>query len=83
MKVWISKFAFSKGIYELDVEPSLTSPSMVVCKYANSFPEYFHGEGKEWHRTRDSAVRKAEEMRTRKIAALKRQLSKLEKLSFV
>lgn len=44
--------------------------------------DYYHGEGKEWHRTRESAVAKAEEMRCKKIDSLKKQIEKLEKKRF-
>jgi hypothetical protein len=43
---------------------------------------YFHGEGRNWHRTPEGAKAKAEAMRKAKIASLKKQLAKLESLSF-
>ena len=47
-----------------------------------SLPTFFHGEGKEWHRTKEAAIAKAEEMRQKKIAGLKKQIERLEKLEF-
>lgn len=46
------------------------------------FPIYYHGEGNDWHRTKESAIAKAEEMRKKKIASLKKQIEKLEKMEF-
>ena len=43
---------------------------------------YFHGEGREWHRTKESAIDKAEEMRKKKIETMKKQIEKLEKMEF-
>ena len=81
MKVWISKSALSTGIREADVEPSGIILGMVV-EIGKGYGSYFHGEGNEWHRSRESAVAKAEEMRAAKIASLKKQIAKLEKLTF-
>ena len=80
MKVWISKYALSKGIYEREVKQGEIYPDTV---YINAWRESFHGgEGKEWHKTREDAVRRAEEMRIKKIASLKKQIEKLEKMKF-
>lgn len=46
------------------------------------YPSYYHGEGKEWHRTKKSAIKKAEEMRQKKIDSLKKQVEKLERMMF-
>jgi len=47
-----------------------------------SLATYFHWEGKEWHRTEKEALCRAQEMRDRKIRSLKKQIEKLEKMSF-
>jgi hypothetical protein len=39
-------------------------------------------EGKIWFRFREDALKKAEEMRVKKIALLQRQIAKLEKMHF-
>lgn len=45
--------------------------------------EYYHGEGDEWHLTKEAAIKKAEEMRAEKIESLKNQIAKLEKRKFI
>jgi predicted ATP-grasp superfamily ATP-dependent carboligase len=75
MKVWITKYALSEGIEEHDV----TDCGEGMMLTAN---RYFHGEGRDWHRTRESAVTKAEKMRKSKIASLRKQIERLEKLAF-
>lgn len=77
-KVFITKYALTSGIKEMEVEEYY--PGNVKRLGLNH--DYFHGEGKEWHRTRESAMKKAEEMRVKKIASLKNQIVKLEKLKF-
>lgn len=79
MKVWITKYALSKGIKEKEVEQSDSFPEIVRRK---DFYDSYYGEGKEWHRTKESALAKAEEMRKKRIASLRKQIEKLEKLRF-
>jgi rubrerythrin len=44
--------------------------------------ETFIGEGREWHRTWESAAKRAEKMRVAKIAALRAQIARLETMTF-
>ena len=82
MKVWITKYALTKGIFVTEVEPPSGTTEMVVEKPANGFSQYYHGEGREWHRAEFSAVSRANQMRDDKILSLKKQLARLEKLKF-
>ena len=65
MKVWITKYALTKGIYEAEAD-NCCHDGMVVVGY-----NCYHGEGKEWCMTREEAVHRAEEMRQKKIENLK------------
>ena len=76
MRIWNTKYALTRGI----VEQEATQVSMTTVK--NGVVSYLHGEGKEWHRTQESAVIRAEEMRTKKIAQIKRKIAKLEAMTF-
>jgi len=80
MKVWISKYALTQGIFEMEAEQDKTYPSMVT-RIGNNL-ETYHEEGRDWHLTKESAIKKAEEMRLKKIESVKKQLAKLEKLKF-
>lgn len=74
---WITTYALTKGIQEMEGEVCHNiSSDMLAC--ANS--DCFHGSN--WHRTREAALVKAEDMRLKKIASLKKQIEKLEKLRF-
>jgi hypothetical protein len=81
IKVWITKYALTTGIMEKDVIVEEDLPA-IACDRSTPFVSYYHGEGKEWHRTKESAINKAEEMRIRKIRSLRNQIIKLEKMSF-
>jgi hypothetical protein len=78
MKVWITKYALTKGIIEVDDAQNCNDASMIKCLSIG----YFHGEGKEWHRTKESAIAKAEEMRVKAIAAHLKGIAKLKKMRF-
>ena len=79
-KAFITKYALTQSIYELDVEQCIDiSPNTV--KGPGVFDTY-HGEGLNWHRTREGALACAEAMRVKKIASLKKSIKKMEALKF-
>lgn len=75
MKVFVTKYALTAGIQEVEVE--LLDGGM--CRPSNGYVYYHYGE---WHTTREAAALKAEEMRRRKLAALHRQVAKIKGLVF-
>lgn len=77
---WITKYALSTGISEELVEHC--NPGDMAKVVGGDWSQYFHGEGREWHRTRAGALQRAEAMRLVKIASLQKQIAKLEKLRF-
>lgn len=82
MKVWITKYALTQGIYECEAEVCENiNPDMIEVR-SNRHSAYYHNEGVEWHKTKEAALEKAEEMRKKKIESLKKQIVKLEKLDF-
>lgn len=82
IKTWITKYALTNGIQEVnDAELFKHSPSSVSVPSLGIFAT-FHGEGREWHRTRESAVEHANKMRAKKICALQKQITKLGKMEF-
>lgn len=78
MKVWITKYALTQGIFEAEADESEIFRGMIAV----SPFEFYHGEGKEWHKTKESAISRAEEMRKKKISSLKKQIKKLENMKF-
>jgi len=89
MKVWITKSALTKGIIEREAEliwnenlsnTSTTNTSTIEWGVAGEWTNYYHGQ--EWHRTKGAAVVRAETMRHAKIAALRKQIARLEKLKW-
>ncbi len=80
MKAWITKYALTEGIIEADATVITEGNAISVHFNGNLFANYFYG--KDWHVTKDAAVLRAEEMRDRQIASLKKQIEKLEKMRF-
>jgi len=87
MKVWVTKYALTEGILELEAQDTHPLKIGIWVRYAETsanagFGTYLYGEGKEWHRTREAAVKRAEEMRQAKIKSVRKQLAKLEEMRF-
>lgn len=80
MKIFISKYALSRGVFE--AEADVDDNGFAVVRKPGSFSEYYHGEGRDWCRTREQAFQVAEAMRVKKIASLKQQIGKLKVMTF-
>ena len=80
MKVWITKYALTKGIIEADGELT-SSESVSILNRGLSLPTHWFYKG-DWHSDKQSAIKKAEEMCQNKIESLKRQIKKLEEMRF-
>lgn len=79
--VWITKWALTKGIYQTTVEDCLESSSMMVREKTGSLGANYFNE-LEWHRTREDAVKQAEEMRVKKLRSLDKQINRIRELRF-
>lgn len=77
MKIYLTRYALTKGILEKEVEE--TFENMVkenIGGYNKTYRKPF------WHSTMDGAIAHAEKMKSAKIASLKKSIEKLEKLDF-
>ena len=80
MKVYVTKYALTTGILTAeDGEVREESPGMVSCKSLGVFAN-FHG--KDWHKTPEAALIRAEEMCGNKIKSLEKQIAKLRVMNF-
>lgn len=74
---WVTKYALTEGIQEVSGE---------VCHPISSsmlkFGKYGTAHGKDWHRNKEEALKRAEEMRVAKIASLKRSIARIEAMKF-
>lgn len=77
-KVFITKYALTKGIEEVEMEVRLDTRSC-YGRY-NGYISLFYNN--EFHLTKEDALRDAEKRRVKKIESLKKQIEKLECLSF-
>ena len=85
MKVWITKYALTRGIEEItsdDVSRMLIEKNgdLVMCGKSGMFPVRYSTDN--YSLDKESAIKKAEEMRQKKIASLKNQIKKLEEMRF-
>lgn len=85
MKVFITKWVFTKGIVEMEGIRSTVSPQMISVPPSPEcyFGTYFHGQGRDWHLDRESAIKRAREMQAAKIKSLEKQIQKIRDIQFV
>lgn len=79
IKAWITKYALTEGIEVADAE-MCSDGGMIVYGNVGYGNQYAHG--KDWHRTPEAALARAEEMRKAKIASLLKSIDKLERMTF-
>jgi len=82
MKVWITKYALTQGIIEKDANICDTVSEDMIEIQGTRFPTYYHGKGKDWHLTRENAIKKAEKIKQNKIKSIEKQLDNLRNLKF-
>jgi hypothetical protein len=75
MKVFITKYALTKGIIETECKISETSPSMVYDKH-----NYYHKP--YWHENKQDAINQCEKMRNAKLRSLRISIQKIISLKF-
>lgn len=79
--IWLTLYALTKGIRQGEGRISEIDPK--VCVFFRTPKAVYGGVNKpDWHATREEALARAEDMRLRKIASLKKQLAKLRALKF-
>ena len=79
MEIYITKYALTEGINKAYVSEENIEGDRVFIKSRWTCVSY----GKtDWHKTKAEAKIRAEEMRQKKIASLKKQLAKMEKMTF-
>ena len=77
MKIWITKYWATRGIYELEVEPC-QSEGMYKARI-NDWNYYYH-KG-DYELTEDAAKTKVKDKAEKKIISLQKQIIKLSKLT--
>lgn len=84
MRVWITKYAITSGIFETEVIKSMSEFEDMISynSYSDNKSNIEHCHKPDWHVDKESAIKRAEEMRIKKIASLKKQITKLENMKF-
>lgn len=83
MTTWyITKYALSGGIKAIEgkAEPSTFDPTVQLVRGVGGWG--YHHAGRDVFDTLDAAIADAEARRVKKIASLKKQITKLEKADF-
>lgn len=78
MKVWITKYALTQGIFVKEAFD--TSSDRMIGYQDGSCRSYIHKP--DWHTSEAEVLAHAEEMRTKKLRSLEKQIAKLQQLRF-
>lgn len=80
MKVWITKYALTAGVFIVDGTAHADSKTrMVSYTRVGHHKEYAHG--RQWHTSYADAADQVAEMKAAKIKSLQKQLAKLEAMT--
>lgn len=79
MKVYITKYALTSGITEIDGYVSNEFPDM-MCPIQKGYSQPTHKPF--WHETKEEAIKQANKMRDDEIKSLKRRIERLKKINF-
>ena len=82
MKVWITKYALTKGIIPCEIRTVDVLENGYIRYMQPSGLGGFMQKGNGWEDNEKSAIKKAEKMRQKKIESLKKNIEKLERLKF-
>jgi hypothetical protein len=79
IRVWITKYALSEGIIETTADHCLEvcPDGSMIAVGSGIARQHFHNEGLEWHRSLESATKRAEDMQKRKVASLQESIDKV------
>ena len=80
MKVYITKYALTRGIYQTEVETSFDIAKGMVSSTTKGYLNSFYKP--DWHETWEGAVERANFIKEKKILSLEKQLKKFKALSF-
>jgi hypothetical protein len=79
-KIWVTKYALTKGILEIE-EAILDESNPRVAKYTDARGYLIFYYGDDWHLSLEAAICHARAMLEKSIANLKRRVLRLSKLS--
>ncbi len=82
IRAWVTRYALSDGVYMVEGDVCHGTSSGML-KWINRWGGIETVHGKDWHRTPESALARAEEMRLAKIESLKKSIKKMEGLKFI
>ena len=78
---WVTKYALTDGIQKVSGTVRHETSSDMLS-YIGSRYDWRCVHGKDWHRTPEAALARAEEMRKNKVASLNKSIAKLEAIKF-
>jgi len=82
MKIWNTRYCLTDGITEHEAERFENSELVTIRKIGSGCDMHLHGEGKDWHRSLESAITRANEIKIKKLQSLDKQIKKISDIEF-
>jgi len=79
---WITKYALTEGIEVVEAELCSDISDKMITYGGNGYLSQ-SAHGNDWHRTPESAIARAEKMRSAKIESMEKQIKKLKRMTFI
>ncbi len=77
MKVYLTKYALTRGIQTEIGDPNEDG---IIKVPGGRWPKYYGPQ--DWSSSKDEALKRATELKNKRIASLKKQISRLESMKF-
>ena len=81
MRIYLTKYALTRGIIELEAVDVGDGMIRVDNKHGYA-PTYHHGENRDWHRLAGAARLRAIDMKRAKLKQLRAQIERIQALEF-
>lgn len=79
-KIYVTKYALSSGIFSAEAQVSTDGKRASYKQEGGYFDECAHGQ--DFHLTEELALKRAEEMRIKKLKSLDKQIKKVSAIKF-
>lgn len=82
MKIWNTKNCLINGITEHEGEQFEGGELVSITNTDKNCVSHLYGEGREWHRSLESAITRANEIKIKKLQSLDKQVKKISAIEF-
>ena len=80
MKIWITAYCLTYGILERHADE--TDGDIVTIRETNGTSWRLFGEGKNWHRNKSDAIKRANDIKIKRLMSIDKQRKRISAIEF-